>query len=94
SQRTGEVEELRTFIATLEERVTRAGQERDELREQLYSREREDTQWAVKLTAEEQRAAEAELNRLVGRIDDIERQIASSENTETRSNKKQVEEAA
>jgi peptidoglycan hydrolase CwlO-like protein len=96
SQRQSEVEELRTYIATLEERVARAGLERDELREQLYTRERDDSQWAVKLTADEQRKAEKELDKLVNRIDDIERQMTVSENGETRkaASKKQVEETA
>lgn len=75
SQQQAEVKELRTYIQTLEERLTKTSQERDEIREQLYSREREDSQWVVKLTADDQRKAEKELDTLLGRISDIERQI-------------------
>jgi chromosome segregation ATPase len=94
SQRSGEVQELRAFITALEERLTRTGKERDEIREQLYTRERDDSQWAVKLTADEQRKAEKELDRLVNRIDEIERQITVADNGEAKkaSSKKQVEE--
>ncbi len=99
SLRNSEVEELRVYITTLEERVTRAGQERDEIREQLYTRERDDSQWAVKLTPDDQRKAEKELDKLVNRIDDIERQMTVSENGEAsggevKKAKKQVEATA
>lgn len=94
SQRNTEVAELKAYVATLEERLSRAGQERDEIREQLYARERDDAQWAVKLTADDQRKAEKELDKLVNRIDDIERQITVAESGEAKKSKHQVEEAA
>lgn len=84
SQRTTEVEELRTQVATLEERLAKTSSERDEIRQQLYSRERDDAQWAVKLTADEQRKAEKELDKLVGRIDELERQLTISESSDAK----------
>jgi chromosome segregation ATPase len=77
SQQMNETQELRAYIDTLEDRLTKTSQERDELREQIYAREREESQWAVKLTADDQRKAEAELDQLLGRIDEIERQLST-----------------
>lgn len=79
SQRDAETQELKAYIQTLEERLTKTSQERDEIREQLYAREREDSQWVVKLTANDQRKAEQELDTLLGRISDIENQLHSAE---------------
>ncbi len=96
SSKDSEVDTLKAALQALEDRITRTSQERDEIREQLYARERDDSQWAVKLTAEEHSQAEAELGKLVNRIDDIERQMTVAESGEIKRSTKntKVEEAA
>lgn len=74
-----EVQDMQQHVIELEERLLKTARERDELREQLYAKEREESQWAVKLTTDEQHKVQSELDRLLGRIAEMERHITNGQ---------------
>ena len=76
----GEMEKLQAANASIEERLTAVTFERDTMKSQLYAREREDAQWALRLTAEEKIKATKAIDALIDQLASIESKVANGQN--------------
>jgi chromosome segregation ATPase len=70
-----EAEEMRAKAASLEERLTATSYERDTMKSQLYQKEREDAQWAIRLSSEERNKATKAIDVLIDQLSELEQRI-------------------
>lgn len=75
----GEITSVSNQSASTEVRIKQTASERDEYKNMLYQREREDAAWALKLTSEQRDAATGAIDELISRVEKIELGLSTSE---------------
>jgi len=86
-----EITHLKELLIQSEEKLSKLTGERDELKSMVYEQERENAQWTIRLTREEQKTAISAIDKLIEQVSKIEQNLVAT-NGEQRSSEHKSDE--